>query len=187
MDATEQALETGHEERPVSIKVWDRFVRFFHWALVAAFGAAWYSGGIWDTPHLAAGYSVLALIMARIVWGFAGSRYARFSEFIRSPQVTAIYIADMLRLRAPRYVGHNPAGAVMVGLLLVVLLVLCVSGILMTTDAFWGVKWVDSLHATASTTALVLIGLHIGGVVSASIEHKDNLVMSMITGLKRAP
>ena len=97
------------------------------------------------------------------------------------------YSADMLRMRAPRYLGHNPVGGAMVIALLATLLFLCITGVMMTTDAFWGVKWVDNLHATASTFALILVGLHIGGVIFASIEHGENLVRAMITGMKRAP
>jgi cytochrome b len=184
---TGRTLESGRISRPASVKVWDLFVRVFHWLLVALFALAWYSGGIWDQPHLAAGYCVLALVVARIVWGFVGSRHARFSDFIYGPRVILRYMADMLRMRAPRYLGHNPAGGAMVITLLATLMILCITGVMMTTDAFWGVKWVNSLHAVASTTALVLVGLHVGGVIFASIEHSENLARAMITGWKRAP
>ena len=183
---TGQPLGTGYETQSMSVKVWDLFVRVFHWLLVILFAVAWYSGGIWDNPHLAAGYFILELVAARIVWGFVGSQHARFSDFVYGPQAIVCYIADMLRMRAPRYLGHNPAGGAMVIMLLATLMVICVSGVMMTTDAFWGVKWVDNLHAAASNTALVLVGLHIGGVIFASIEHGENLARAMITGWKRA-
>lgn len=173
------------QERPTSIKVWDLLVRVFHWSLVILFASAWYSGGIWDAPHLAAGYAVFTLILMRIVWGFIGSRHARFSDFVRGPAVTIRYLADMVRMRAPRYLGHNPAGGAMVVALLATLLVICASGVMMTTDAFWGQEWVDDLHETASTIALVLVGLHVGGVILAGIEHGENLVKAMFTGRKR--
>jgi cytochrome b len=185
-EATSSTVEADRISRPASVKVWDLFVRVFHWLLVILFAAAWWSGGIWDAPHLAAGYAVSALIAARVVWGFLGSRHARFSDFLRRPSMILCYIGDMLRMRAPRYIGHNPAGGAMVITLLATLAVICVSGVMMTTDAFWGVKWVDNLHAAASTIALVFVGLHIGGVIFAGVEHGENLVRSMITGLKRA-
>ena len=184
---SETTPKPARERRPASVKVWDPFVRVFHWALVVAFAMAWYSGGIWDNPHLVAGYIVLALVVARIVWGFIGSRYARFSDFIYGPRVMLRYLADMLRMRAPRYLGHNPVGGAMVITLLATLLVICITGVMMTTDAYWGVQWVDHLHATASTFALILVGLHIGGVIFAAIEHSENLVRAMVTGMKRAP
>ena len=180
-------LETGRIARPDSVKVWDLFVRVSHWLLVILFAVAWYSGGIWDNPHLAAGYFIFGLVVARIVWGFVGSPHARFSDFIYGPRTILLHIADMLRMRAPRYLGHNPAGGAMVIMLLATLIVICISGVMMTTDAFWGVKWVDRLHETASTIALVLVALHVGGVIFASIEHGENLVRAMIIGRKRTP
>ncbi len=183
---TEGVYAIASGEAAGSIKVWDLFVRVFHWLLVIAFATAWYTGGIWDQPHLTFGYFVLALILARIVWGFVGSRYALFSDFVYPPSVIVRYMAEMMHLWAPRYLGHNPAGGVMVIALIAMMFVLCISGIMMTTDAFWGVEWVDNLHATASNIALVLVALHIGGVVFASIEHGENLMRAMITGFKRS-
>jgi cytochrome b len=181
------AIEVREANGSKLVRVWDLFVRIFHWLLVIAFATAWYTGGIWDQPHLAAGYVVLALIVARIVWGFVGSRYALFSSFVYPPHIILRYMRDMAHLRAPRYLGHNPAGGAMVIALLVVLLVLCITGIMMTTDTFWGVEWVDNLHSSASNIALILVALHVGGVVFASIEHGENLARAMITGFKRSP
>lgn len=172
--------------RSALVKVWDPLVRIFHWSLAILFAAAWYSGGIWDAPHLGAGYAVFALILTRVVWGFIGSRHARFSDFVRGPATTMGYMAEMVRMRAPRYLGHNPAGGAMVVALLAMILLICASGVMMTTDAFWGVEWVDDLHEMASTIALLLIGLHVGGVILAGIEHSENLVKAMFTGRKRA-
>jgi cytochrome b len=180
--ATESEVAVGSK----LIRVWDLFVRVFHWSLVIAFATAWYTGGIWDQSHLAAGYIVLALILARIVWGFVGSRHALFSDFVYRPRIIQRYMTDMLHMRAARYLGHNPAGGAMVIALLAMLLILCITGIMMTTDAFWGVRWVDNLHATTSNLALVLVALHVGGVVFASIEHGENLVRAMFTGFKRS-
>lgn len=183
--SAERMPEAGGITPPATIEVWDLFVRMFHWLLVVSFAVAWYSGGIWDQPHLVAGYCVLALIIARVFWGVIGSRYARFSNFVYGPRAIFGYLADAVRMRAPRYLGHNPAGGVMIIALLADLAVLCISGVMMTTDAFWGVKWVNSVHAIASSTALVLIGLHIAGVIFASVEHRENLARAMFTGRKR--
>jgi cytochrome b len=68
-----RVTESGSETRSGAVKVWDPITRTFHWL-----ASAWYSGGIWDNPHLVTGYGVAVLIPARIVWGFVGSRYARF-------------------------------------------------------------------------------------------------------------
>ena len=90
-------------------------------------------------------------------------------------------------MRAPRYVGHNPAGGVMVLALLGMLIAISATGFMMTTDAFWGSEWVETLHKGLVYAALVLVALHVVGVLFASIEHGENLVRAMITGRKRAP
>jgi cytochrome b len=89
-------------------------------------------------------------------------------------------------LRAKRYLGHNPAGGAMVIALLAALAVVTGTGVMMTTDAFWGLEWVEELHEIAVNLTLGLIALHILGVILASLEHGENLVMAMITGRKRA-
>jgi cytochrome b len=180
------SFESGRGTRPDMVAVWDAFVRVFHWSVVGFFAVAWYSGGIWEDAHLIAGYLVLALVVARIVWGFIGPLHAKFSDFICGPRTLLRYGAAMLRLRAPRFLGHNPLGGAMVLALLATLLVICISGVLMTTDAYWGVAWVDTLHASASTLAVILVVLHSVGVLVTSLAHHENLVWAMITGRKRA-
>jgi cytochrome b len=128
---------------------------------------------------------VAVLILARTVWGFVGPQYSRFSDFMYGPQTILPFIADTLRMRAPRYIGHNPAGGAMAITLLVTLMMLCITGIIMTTDAFWEGKWVDDLHSISSNLSLILISFHLAGVIIASLEHKENLILAMITGWKR--
>ena len=89
--------ESGGE----AVRVWDPFIRWFHWLLAVLFASAWYSGGIWDDPHLVTGYGVAILVLARIVWGFVGSRYARFHDFVYGPRTILRYLADAFRMRAP--------------------------------------------------------------------------------------
>lgn len=102
-----------------TIKVWDPLVRIFHWALVAAFFTAYLTEDDWQEIHVLAGYTVAGLVAFRIVWGFIGTRHARFSDFVFSPVTTLKYIKDMFALRARRYIGHNPAGGAMVIALLI--------------------------------------------------------------------
>lgn len=107
-------MTTEHE-----IKVWDPLVRIFHWTLVAAFFTAYFSEDDFQDIHVLAGYTVAGLVAFRIVWGFIGTRHARFSDFVFSPVTTLKYIKDMFALRAKRYIGHNPAGGAMVLALLI--------------------------------------------------------------------
>jgi cytochrome b len=112
-----------------SIKVWDVAVRVFHWSLVVLFFVAYFSGDDDSTLHVYAGYAVLALVAFRIVWGFIGSRHARFSDFVRGPAATLRYAKSLASGRPRHYLGHNPLGGWMVVALLVSLLATCWSGL----------------------------------------------------------
>jgi cytochrome b len=167
-------------------RVWDAFVRVFHWSLVASFAVAWLSGEDWKSLHIWAGYAAAALIALRLVWGLIGTHYARFSQVVRPPLVVASYLRDVATGREARYLGHNPAGGAMIVALLATLVGLCLSGWLLTTDTFWGSEPMEDIHETLANLALILVGLHIAGVVVSSIQHNENLIRSMITGRKRA-
>lgn len=174
-------------DRTRTIRVWDTFVRVFHWSLVAAFATAWYSGDDYKTLHLTAGYIAAALITARVVWGVVGTGYARFAQFLRSPSTVLAYLGDIATGREVRYLGHNPAGGAMVVCLLTLVAGICFTGWLLTTDAFWGTVTMEIVHETLTNIALGLIGLHVGGVVVASVRHRESLVLAMFTGRKRVP
>ena len=173
----------GRVDAPPMVRVWDPFVRIFHWSLVALFGYA--TGDVWDDLHEAAGYAIGALVLARIVWGVVGPAHARFRDFLYSPRTILRFLRDSLALRARRYLGHNPAGGAMVVALLGMIALICVTGVMMGLDAFWGEEWVEDLHVLGVWGTLGLIVLHLLGVVLASIEHSENLVAAMFTGLKR--
>lgn len=184
MNDTEITTARPGSARP-RVRVWDPLIRLFHWSLVGLFAFAFLTADEWDNAHETAGYIIGALIMFRILWGFFGSRHARFSDFIYSPSVILGFLKDSLTLKARRYIGHNPAGGLMVLLLLASITGICITGHMMTTDTWWGVDWVEELHEAFAFGALGLIGLHLAGVVLASYEHGENLVRSMFTGTKR--
>jgi cytochrome b len=165
------------------LKVWDAFVRIAHWTLVLSVAAAWFTrGGI----HEAIGYAALGVIVLRAAWGFAGSRYARFSQFVRGPRATLDYAKAVAAGRAPRYLGHNPLGAWMVVALLVTVALTAASGWLSVTDRYWGVAWVQETHEALADLMLVLVVLHVLGVLQASHRHRESLVAAMVTGRKPA-
>ena len=111
-----------------TVKVWDPLVRFGHWALAIAFATAWLSGDESSRTHVWAGYAIAGLVGLRILWGMVGSRNARFTQFVRSPGAALRYVASLFRGRPRRYLGHNPAGGLMVVALLTCLVVTGVSG-----------------------------------------------------------
>jgi cytochrome b len=195
MTASKSAVEaagvmpaaTASSSQAKTVRVWDSCVRIFHWSLAGLFAVAFMTGDEVEWLHIRIGYAIAALVALRIVWGFVGSRHARFSDFVRSPGAIATYSGQALRFRAPRYLGHNPAGGAMVVALLVMLAGIAATGFAMTTDAFWGSQWVEDLHVGLVYTTIGLIILHVAGVIFSSLEHGENLVKAMITGRKRAP
>lgn len=165
--------------------VWDPLVRLGHWLMVAGFTLAWLTADEWQSVHELAGYGVMGLLAWRITWGFFGSRYARFRQFVRSPSESLSYINDVRQGRERRYLGHNPAGALMVLALLGGLAMLTLSGWLYTRDTALSGDMLEEVHEFIGNGVLVFIGLHIAGVLLASYRHRENLVKAMLTGKKR--
>jgi len=177
------------------IKVWDPLVRVFHWSLVSAFALAYVTGEDVMSVHVVAGYTIAALLAVRIIWGFIGTRYARFSNFVYRPATVKAYLKDVLAFRARRYLGHNPAGGAMVLALLLMLVATVLSGLLA-----YGVEeeagpfaalvagidgdWLEELHEFFANGTLALVVLHVLGVITTSFQHGENLVKSMWNGYK---
>ena len=185
MTNVDSTIEAGGVTPPATVKVWDLLVRVFHWSLVALFIIAYATGDEVERVHIAAAYAIAGLIVLRLVWGVLGPRHARFSTFIRTPREVFAYLRDTILLKAPRYLGHNPAGGAMILALLAMLTGTCITGYMMTTDAYWGAKWLEHVHEVVANLTVALIALHVLGVLIASFEHRENLVKAMITGRKR--
>lgn len=178
---TGQPVETAR-----TIRVWDPVVRLFHWTIVAGFLANMTLTEEGGDAHEVVGYLVLAAIAVRLVWGFIGTRHARFRDFVPGPARLAGYLGQLLRGREPRYIGHNPAAAVMMAALLALMVFIGATGWMMTLDPWWGEEWLEEMHETAANAMLVLAGVHVLAAVLASFRHRENLVLAMITGRKRA-
>jgi cytochrome b len=179
------------------VKVWDPLVRVGHWLLATAVIIAW----LVDEPlwlHSWLGYAAIATVLARIVWGFVGSDYARFASFITGPRVAFSYFADLIRLSSKRYLGHSPAGAVMIIAPLFMVTITAITGMVSLAATrgegpFAGVitkveranagadqdLLIEEVHETAANITMVLVILHIAGVAIASFAHRENLVASM--------
>ena len=105
------------------VRVWDPLVRLFHWSLVLSFTVAWLSANSWENLHNWAGYAAGGLVVARVGWGFIGTPYARFTQFVRPPGTVLAYLKAILKGSEPRYVGHNPAGGAMILALLAAMVI----------------------------------------------------------------
>jgi len=179
------------------IKVWDLPLRIFHWLLVTAFFVAYFTEDDLLTVHVWAGYLVAGLLVFRIVWGFIGNEYARFSQFLCSPMLSIAYLKDLMQAKAKRYIGHNPAGAAMIVLLLLSLLMTVVTGLAVygadkgagilafignSHEHFW-----EEIHELFANFTIVLVIVHVIGVIVESIIHRENLARAMFNGNKKRP
>lgn len=181
------ALHTDTTAVATRVTVWDPLVRILHWTLALACIANLSVFRDADELHEYFGYAALAVITIRILWGVIGSQHARFRHFVPGPRRLLNYIVQLLRRREPRYLGHNPAGAVMMMMLGLLVVIAGLSGWMMGTDHFWGVEWVETLHETAANLILACALFHVMGALIESARHRENLILSMITGRKRAP
>ena len=166
------------------IRVWDVPTRVFHWSLATSFLGLFITGDSerWRDIHAWLGYTVLGLLAFRLIWGLIGSRYARFSEFTRSPLEAIRYLLSLVKGNPHRYVGHNPAGAVAIYLLLALGLASGVSGWMVFEEI--GGDAFEELHEILANTMLAVVIVHILGVLLSSVLHRENLVRAMVTGNK---
>jgi cytochrome b len=110
------------------IRVWDLFVRVFHWSLLPLFFVAYLTGDDKGPLHRYVGYAVLGLVVVRIVWGFCGTKHALFSDFICSPAKALTYLKELATGTPAHYRGHNPAAAWMIIFFLANSMIICLSG-----------------------------------------------------------
>ncbi len=168
-------------------KVWDPFVRLFHWSLVGLFTANALIVDDDSRVHEWIGYAVAALVALRILWGLVGPRHARFAAFAPKQSDVIEQITDIATRRRRTYLGHTPLGALMIFNLILTMLAICASGYMMTSDAFWGVEWVEEVHEILVTWAEISILAHIVAVLYESHRTGINLPRAMVTGTKRVP
>ena len=168
-----------------TVKVWDPMVRLFHWSLAACiFGAFLVEEG--DTAHRVLGYTALGLIAFRVLWGLVGPGHARFSDWLRGPRAVATYLRERWAGRSRRRLGHNPAAAVMILLLMAGVAAVGMTGWMQTWDAFRGAEWLEELHEALAYGLLTLVGIHVLAAITESLHYRENLIAAMIHGRKRA-
>lgn len=176
------------------IRVWDLPIRLFHWLLVLCIVGSLISvnlGGNAIEWHAYFGYSVLTLLVFRIVWGLIGSRHARFASFLPNKKA----ILDYLQGNSPRVLGHNPIGALSVFALLFALMVQVVTGLFVDDEiAFQGplAKYVSSsaasflseIHEGNQVVIYTLVTIHIAAIWYYKKFKGENLIKPMISGDK---
>ncbi|MFM7624881.1 MAG: cytochrome b/b6 domain-containing protein, partial [Gammaproteobacteria bacterium] len=179
-------------------KIWDLPVRVMHWGLVLAVTGAWLTReleGDWFAWHVRCGYAVLLLAATRIVWGFDGTRHARFSDFVRGPRAILRYLREGTGADGQRIVGHNPLGALMVLALLAMLLAQALLGLfandqVMSTGPLFGYVSAEtsdrltSLHKRLFDVIVVAIVVHIAAALFYLWARRENLILPMIPGRK---
>ena len=163
---------------PRLIKVWDPGVRIFHWFLVVAIALAFLSSeeeGAFSAWHIPIGWVAALLIAFRLAWGFAGGEHARFVNFVRPSRIIR-HVRQLVSGKVEPTMGHNPLGAVAV---------LALLGLVAAT-IFTGVSGGEDAHEAIAYALLGLVGVHIAAVLLMSLLARENLILAMVTGRKRA-
>lgn len=168
-----------------AVKVWDPFVRIFHWSLVTCIVLNQFVLEAGETAHEWTGYTASALVLLRLVWGFVGGRHARFADFFPTPQRLGRHLQALRRGEQPHYDGHNPLGALMMLALMVLVLSLGLTGWMQTTDAYWGEEWLMELHEWLANGLLLAAGLHAAAAIVMGRLERTRLIRAMITGHKQ--
>ncbi|MEQ5769653.1 cytochrome b/b6 domain-containing protein [Halomonas sp. H33-56] len=170
------------------IKVWDPLVRVFHWALVLGVALNYAEIG----PHRYIGYTLMGLIGLRVVWGLVGPWSVRWSSFWPTPSRLGAALKRQAAAQeakensSPQRITHTPLGAVMMLLMLALLVGLGTTGILMVhTERFHDVHWMEELHEGLATAVLCLVPLHVGGAILEGRRLGDNLIAAMVHGRRR--
>lgn len=166
-----------------AVRVWDPFVRLFHWSLVACVVFNF----LFEDPkavHEVVGYVATGLVVARVLWGLVGTRHARFADFWPTPARVAGHVRDLLAGRTPFHAGHNPLGALMMLALMALVLALGLTGWLQTTDAYFGAHWLEEVHEAFANTLMGLAGLHAAAAILMGRLERVRLVRAMVTGVK---
>lgn len=172
---------------PDKVQVWDAPVRLTHWLMVLSFAGAYLTAESerWRLVHVTLGYTLAGLVAGRLIWGLMGTRYARFSQFVRGPAAIARYLRSLLRGQPEHHVGHNPAGALAIVALLGTAMLVVAAGWATFNDL--GGEWLEEAHEVAANVMLLIVGVHVAGVIVSSRLHKENLVKAMVTGQKPGP
>jgi cytochrome b len=178
--------------------IWDLPLRIFHWSFAVTILASWYTaeqGADLVEIHMQLGFVALALIIFRVLWGLIGPKHARFSQFVPSPKTLWSYLRKSKADKTTP--GHNPLGAMMVILMILLISAQAISGLFINDDVFSSGPYYGSIsnelekimrfvHHNTFDFMIAAIGLHLAAVAYYWRVKKQNLVLPMITGKKSA-
>jgi cytochrome b len=166
------------------VLIWDLPVRAIHWLLVICFIGAYLTAELDSLRllHVTLGYTLAALLVIRIIWGFIGTKYARFTSFIKGPEETWKYLVSLFQAKPQQLKGHNHLGTLAILGLMFLGLIVSFTGWCALHQV--GGEWNEELHKTIAEGMLVLVGLHVLSIFAASFLHHENLVKAMVTGFK---
>lgn len=181
-----------------TILVWDPLVRLFHWSLVVCVASACMTGEGFLRLHVVTGCVVIGLILFRLLWGVIGPHFALFRSFVLRPVEVFAYLQSVVISHPTRYIGHNPAGGMMVVVLLAVTIATALLGLILYgvgefsgPFASWGLisgvhelSLLKKIHGMLANGVLLLVALHVMGVMLTGWQHRENLIKSMFTGSK---
>lgn len=167
------------------VRIWDLPTRVFHWSLALSFFGAYLLAESERVRHLHVmfGYTVIALVVFRLIWGFLGTRYARFRSFAFGPRAVVDHLKGLARRDVPGHTGHTPAGSWAIWLMLLLALVTAVSGYLYFNEI--GGETMEELHEVAANAWLFVVFVHVAGVIVSSVAERQNLARAMVTGYKK--
>lgn len=183
------------------VLIWDAPVRLFHWALatcVVVSVVSGMTGGNAMQIHLWSGYAILSLVVFRLLWGFAGSSYARFADFLYGPRAVWDFARTLFNREPSHYAGHNPMGGWMVIAMLVLLLFQASTGLFSNDDIVTEgplahlinkatSDWLTTLHKINSKIIIALAVTHVAAVLFHLLVKRENLIVAMISGYKNFP
>jgi len=179
-------------------RIWDLPTRLFHWLLAALVIFSFTTGklgGGWLTWHFRSGYAIATLLLFRLLWGLAGSRYARFSSFLPSPSRIWRTLRSTRSEVVPATAGHSAIGTLSVYALLIVLAVQISTGVFTNDGSFTEGPWVkfvssalsdrlSTVHYYNHWLVLGLTALHVAAIGFYLLVRRDDLITPMITGDK---
>ena len=182
----------------IKIRIWDIPTRLFHWSLVVLLSVSFYtglSGGFVEMDyHMLSGYCILSLVLFRILWGFFGGYYARFTTFVKGPTRVIQHAVSLLK-KEPPYPGHNPMGALSIVAILLALLLQASTGLFANDDimlegplthlvSYDTSRMMTRIHKTNIWIIGGLAGLHIAAILFYQFYKKDRLIAAMFSGKK---